>query len=457
MTKFVFRPKRRKDGKLITSRLFSGRFQVTGEVKVTTIPLNVSDKQVAKAMLDKIVKEREQEAIGIIAPRCQRDAAMRPLLSHVDDYLRDLRTQNRDGEYIYILEKRLARLFAECGWQFMRDVSIDSFVAWRSRQKSAPQTLNQYLECARSLFNWMMPHRITSNPLSSVEKIDERGKQRRKRRAYLDEQLQQVLAVAGEWRVGYLAAVHTGLRRSELMAMEWRNFELDCVTPRLVLDAEFTKNKEIARLPLNSELANELRRVKPADSASTDKVFSNRNLPSIYMLKKHLKRAGIPYTDESGKTADFHALRHTLATNLAKQNIPPRLAMEMMRHSDIRLTMKTYTDADCLPLQQVLSALPKFLPASENAVAMNTQIDTQTPDASGQTLSSPVADGGGEFLSEVPQNQGLLHNLTPADTLRHSCILAASLGFEPRQNDSESFVLPLHHEAMLGSESGRRK
>ena len=33
------------------------------------------------------------------------------------------------------------------------------------------------------------------------------------------------------------------------------------------------------------------------------------------------------------------------------------------------------------------------------------------------------------------------------------CEMAASLGLEPRQNDSESFVLPLHHEAKVEAET----
>ena len=35
----------------------------------------------------------------------------------------------------------------------------------------------------------------------------------------------------------------------------------------------------------------------------------------------------------------------TLATNMALAGISPRIAMEIMRHSDIKLTTKTYTDA----------------------------------------------------------------------------------------------------------------
>jgi hypothetical protein len=38
-----------------------------------------------------------------------------------------------------------------------------------------------------------------------------------------------------------------------------------------------------------------------------------------------------------GQRADFHSVRYTLATNLALAGTPPRVAMEIMRHSDMRL------------------------------------------------------------------------------------------------------------------------
>ena len=40
--------------------------------------------------------------------------------------------------------------------------------------------------------------------------------------------------------------------------------------------------------------------------------------------------------------------------------VHPRLAMELARHSDMRLTMKTYTDAGQLPLREVMDGLPGF-------------------------------------------------------------------------------------------------
>ena len=38
----------------------------------------------------------------------------------------------------------------------------------------------------------------------------------------------------------------------------------------------------------------------------------------MVQFRKDLAAAGISYLDAQGKRADFHALRHTLATNLAR-------------------------------------------------------------------------------------------------------------------------------------------
>ena len=78
------------------------------------------------------------------------------------------------------------------------------------------------------------------------------------------------------------------------------------------------------------------------------------------IFKADLRAAKIDPVDGRGQRADFHALRHTLATNLALAGTAPRVAMEVMRHSDMRLTSKTYTDAGLLPLADAVTKLPSF-------------------------------------------------------------------------------------------------
>jgi integrase len=76
--------------------------------------------------------------------------------------------------------------------------------------------------------------------------------------------------------------------------------------------------------------------------AEADRVFAF--VPEVRTLKRDLKKAGIEFTDGAGRRVDFHAVRHTHGTLLSKAGVAPRLAMESMRHTDIRLTMNVYTD-----------------------------------------------------------------------------------------------------------------
>lgn len=60
-------------------------------------------------------------------------------------------------------------------------------------------------------------------------------------------------------------------------------------------------------------------------------------------------------------------LRETFCTNLSATGVYPRVAMELMRHRDIRQTMKTYTDAAKLPLAAAIQGLPVLAFRIDNA------------------------------------------------------------------------------------------
>src|SRR5262245_4919797 len=78
----------------------------------------------------------------------------------------------------------------------------------------------------------------------------------------------------------------------------------------------------------------------------------------VRILDRDLKSAGIAKRDERGRTLDVHALRTTFGTLLSKGGVAPRTAQAAMRHSDIRLTMQTYTDPKLLDVRGALDALP---------------------------------------------------------------------------------------------------
>ena len=67
---------------------------------------------------------------------------------------------------------------------------------------------------------------------------------------------------------------------------------------------------------------------------------------------------GIPKKADPGRTVDLHALRHTFAALLTPNGVSPSVAQKLMRHSDIRLTMNTYTHLELADAAGAVAALP---------------------------------------------------------------------------------------------------
>lgn len=81
-------------------------------------------------------------------------------------------------------------------------------------------------------------------------------------------------------------------------------------------------------------------------------------------------------------------LQHTGAT--------PRVAMEAMRHSDMRLTQQVYTDAGALPIREAIESLPSF------SDSLSDSLDASPPTVStGHGVSATVAERTGEHTTRV--------------------------------------------------------
>jgi Phage integrase family len=242
--------------------------------------------------------------------------------------------------------------------------------------------------------------RIARNPLQHVQKVQSNGKQVRPRRAFTDDEMKRLLGVAGTRKVVYLAAVYTGLRRSEMAALERRDLHVEGEKPFINVRASTTKNHQQAVIALHPELLAALRSHVACLPADELKIFVGV-MPTMVRFKADLKAAGIEFINATGHRADFHSLRHTLATNLARAGTAPRVAMEIMRHSDMRLTSKTYTDAGLLPVADAVLKLP-FLGKRE---ATGTQIGTQNLFREGHDLSTADMKSMGITPLELPVNQ----------------------------------------------------
>ena len=406
MINTIFKPK--------DSRIWRWKFRLQpGDTRIEDVSLGTSDKQVAEKNRAELLRQREHERAGFIPPKAARDAAQRSLSEHLAEFLGDMRRRGKSDKYLANLQHRCGTLIADCRWALPKDATADSFQRWRQEhQDLAPKTANDYLEAARCLFNWMQKNgRVGSNPLSCVEKVQTLGRETRQRRAFSDEEMRRLLDIAGDYRAVYLTAAHTGLRRSEIAALKWSDLVLDAVTPFVQVRASTTKNGKPAAMRLHPEVAAALAALKGNSVNEQEPVF--KRVPRIERFKRDLKKAGIFYQDAKGHFADFHSLRKTFGTNLAKAGVPSRIAMALMRHSDRRLTDKIYTDENLLGTWSAFDLLPSFnQPAS--------QIASQILVAGGQNVSQPGTTGDGVEVAKTLVNKGESHVLTLPVTMGHA-------------------------------------
>ena len=155
---------------------------------------------------------------------------------------------------------------------------------------------------------------------------------------------------------------------------------MDRLRPYIALRAETTKARRADVVPLRQNVAAELRRAKPADAAPETPVFGR--IPRRRDLKPDLERAGIPYKDADGRQADFHSLRMPFGTMLAQRSAAPRTTMELMRHTDLRLTMIVYTYPSILDTAGAVEDLPDLARPSEAAAARLTDTNGAPADIS---------------------------------------------------------------------------
>jgi integrase len=156
-------------------------------------------------------------------------------------------------------------------------------------------------------------------------------------------------------RVAVMLVGSTGLRRSELFARIWRDF--DFANFRVMVLNSIYRNRtgecktETSRkpVPLHPLVIAELlawREVSPYNG-DDDLVFASERKNGVtpmvpeMMLKKHihpaLERAGIV-----GKRIGWHSYRHGLGTMLRQHNVDLKTAQEILRHANSRITLEIY-------------------------------------------------------------------------------------------------------------------
>ena len=410
----VFRPSRIVNGKRVRSRLHVGRYNLERGQKIVQISLDTPDEQVARKRLRDIVIEKQREAEGLDSPKLQREAFRTSLAELRTDYRRYLESRHLSTGYVRDTVRRLERMAEEIGWQTLADVRPDTFERWFSKLTTSAKTNREYQLSARAFLNWLVRMELLErNQLAKLDLVSSRGREVRPSRAFTDEELKALFALANTRTLFFQTLFYTAGRVAEVTALCWADLKLTLNGVSVaVFRASTTKTRIERVVPLHPGLVHELLRFR-AHKDLAGRIF--KRAPSRKELLRDLEVVGIERRDSLGRVVHRHAFRKTARTIAVRCGVSERVCDAVLGHANPNQMGTRYTDISGLPLHEWTN-LPWIgraqqvdaLPDAQNEATKRKISDlvTELFELVKVTEKVPVSEGKPEQKTEIEKWSG---------------------------------------------------
>jgi integrase len=391
-----------------------------------------TDRAAAERILAKHIADAALRRDGVIDARADVYAAAerRPLAEHLKDWRAAIVAKGVTRKQVVLLMSRAKSLLSTIGADHLSQLSpsaVQSAIAAMRDKGTSLKTCNHYLRAIKQFSRWLhRDGRTRSDALVHVPSYNAATDKRRERRPLGTGELLWLISTTEStpmWRklsgadraMLYRVAVGTGFRASELRSLTPASFRLDGDSPGVLLKAGSSKHRRDDLQPIRADLA-ELLRKWLAGRDTQEPLWPGRwNEKAAAMLRCDLRRARARWVrdtfcpaerrkrrdsdflgvlDADGRVADFHALRATYITALVKGGASVKVAQQLARHSDPKLTLNVYTSLGIHDLSGALDALPDIGSSptqSEPMRAVGTYDHAPNADSSARPKSRQLA------------------------------------------------------------------
>lgn len=217
--------------------------------------------------------------------------------------------------------------------------TLNLFKSALTESEAANATVRRVLSTVKSLFSFAHDTGyITFNPSVAI-KLPKATKDTLNERILTESEVKSIInnAESPRDRAMMLTLYVTGMRVSELCALEWSALNADMKT---VIFFSEKSSKTIAQTIKSSAFWQAVTDIKSADSKSSDKVFSSRISESITrrqvdrIVKRCAENAGIT------KMVSPHWLRHAKASHSLANGASIALVSKDLGHSSVAITSR---------------------------------------------------------------------------------------------------------------------
>ncbi len=305
-------------------------FYVRGKRIAIKVPGGITDKRFAQEYENDLKLKMLKGEIGL--PGSDRD--LEPLIGLFLDY-----SQTNKAPSSFKRDELALRTFTTItGFSKLSQVTPRALEKYKSdRLKSiSKRSVNIEIKTLKAMFNRLVKMgEIKDNPVKSVPCLS--GADTQKIEFLDEEEIKALLQSASPTMQPIIYAfLKTGLRRGELVHLEWddidfRNRQINVVNN----DAHQTKWHRERHIPIDDKLLEILRSLPRKGKyvfPTKDGALRKNNL--LRELKRAARLAGI------SKDVTLHMLRHTFASHLVINGVSLRVVKELLGHSNISTTLR---------------------------------------------------------------------------------------------------------------------
>ena len=227
--------------------------------------------------------------------------------------------------------------------------NLDLMVLDFKRKGLSNKSINNIIGFLRSVYKYGIDNKwLSENPAKSIKKLPKITRDIKYLTSEQMKQFEQIIQTFPiERYVTLLVDLYTGMRISELLAIEWT--DIDTIHNTITVNKQYYKGrlsttktyKSTRKISVPDFIIEKLFELKASQKVSSKIVFCghtgsylNQGKFVSHWFKKAMDAMGLDY--------NFHCLRHTYATYLLSNSVPIKFVQEQLGHSTAQTTLNVY-------------------------------------------------------------------------------------------------------------------